>query len=237
MGYVVAYVSIAPTYFWLDMALRLGMVPLLLTSAVAMVVRRRSGPPRFDVREGVGFAVPASRSFDYFVVFEVVLCGLLAGEAIRKWSTRPGLGGAFVVIHYTLASLMSVVTVPLVGLVISVVVVALRARPRVELTPQAVRVREALGSRTVPWEALRPGLPVPGGWLSVTLTVDRRDLVVRRGLVWGRPRIEVAFVRVHPWVLADAIRYYVDHPDRRAAIGTHAEHDRLLADLAQAAVV
>jgi hypothetical protein len=39
------------------------------------------------------------------------------------------------------------------------------------------------------------------------------------------------YVRVHPWFLADAIRYYVAQPARRAAIGTLAEYDRLRADL------
>ena len=37
--------------------------------------------------------------------------------------------------------------------------------------------------------------------------------------------------RMRPDFLADAIRWYVEHPDDRAGIGTAAEHDRLIAAL------
>jgi hypothetical protein len=38
-------------------------------------------------------------------------------------------------------------------------------------------------------------------------------------------------VDVPSWFLADAIRWYVEHPEDRTAIGTHAEHERLIAAL------
>jgi hypothetical protein len=36
---------------------------------------------------------------------------------------------------------------------------------------------------------------------------------------------------VDPRLLAAAIRYYVEHPEHRPAIGTQAEYDRLMAEL------
>lgn len=42
-------------------------------------------------------------------------------------------------------------------------------------------------------------------------------------------------VDVNPWFLADAIRWYVEHPENRPAIGTQEEHTRLLAALGKQA--
>jgi hypothetical protein len=114
-----------------------------------------------------------------------------------------------------------------------VVVAALRGRPYVELTPRAVVLRGAFGRCTVPWEALQSGPPYLGA-RTLPLAVARPDLVVSRGLARGPARVTLANAGISRWLLAGAIRYYVDHPDRRAAIGTPAEHDRLLAELSAA---
>jgi hypothetical protein len=34
--------------------------------------------------------------------------------------------------------------------------------------------------------------------------------------------------RVHAWFIADVIRFYVDHPERRDGIGTTTEYERLV---------
>jgi hypothetical protein len=76
----------------------------------------------------------------------------------------------------------------------------------------------------VPWETLAPGQPGRRELRSkrLILSYARLDLVRRRRLVWS-----LRTDNVHSWLIADAIRYYVDHPEHRAAIGTPAEYDRL----------
>jgi hypothetical protein len=71
------------------------------------------------------------------------------------------------------------------------------------------------------------------------LIATRPGLVRQRGLSLGsgtaeRPCLSLA-MDVHPLFLADAIRWYADHPADRAAIGTQTEHDRLLAALGASA--
>lgn len=98
----------------------------------------------------------------------------------------------------------------------------------VHLRPEGLRWREPTGSVSVPWEAIAPGHPyrpaVRAG--TLTLTYGRPELVRRRGLVLSRRLLRID--NVHAWFIADAIRHYVTHPDRRAAIGTEGEYRRLL---------
>ncbi|RZU74691.1 hypothetical protein EV384_3167 [Micromonospora kangleipakensis] len=41
------------------------------------------------------------------------------------------------------------------------------------------------------------------------------------------PRLTLTWLRVQPWFLADVLRWYVDHPAERAALGTPAGGERL----------
>jgi len=69
---------------------------------------------------------------------------------------------------------------------------------------------------------------------TLTLIVDRPELIVRRGRFRSstrRPWLVVAHLRVRPGFLADAIWFYVGHPERRDAIGARAEYERLLPEL------
>lgn len=218
----------------------LDFVPVLLSvAAVAAFVipvkdalRGCIEPQGFVVREGIGFAAVASRGFDYLVVGQVLMVGLLGSSAIRQWTTTADRPAAFGLIDYGLAISMSVMSVVLGVFVTVLVIAALAGRPRIELTPRAVVLREPLGIRAIPWDALRPGLsPTFGGAGTLALTIDRPEIVVRRGVRGSSSQVALAYARVHPLFLADAIRYYVDRPDRRDDIGTWAGYERLLADL------
>lgn len=98
-------------------------------------------------------------------------------------------------------------------------------RPSVELNRDGVRVRAPFGNLDVPWDGLRPGYPLrPSRHTgTLSLTVAQPKLARRRGI----NLVPLHFLDIHPWFLADAIRYYVAHPEHRAAIGTAEEHDRL----------
>jgi hypothetical protein len=107
----------------------------------------------------------------------------------------------------------------------------------VALTPDGVRWRGPLFRRLVPWQALATGGPPHPGprATKLELVVTQPDLVIQRGWAarFGRRRQPALAlqVAVHPGFLADAIRWYVEHPADRVAIGTQTEHDRLVAEL------
>jgi hypothetical protein len=90
--------------------------------------------------------------------------------------------------------------------------------------------REFFSTRSFPWDALRPGRTQPGRD-ELALAVDHEDRVTRRGLWYRGNVLDLWQLRVHPGFLADAIRFYVDHPERRSAIGAAAEYERLLTEL------
>jgi hypothetical protein len=125
---------------------------------------------------------------------------------------------------------MSVLSIIIGCLTVPVVVVALVRRPRTDLTPTALVIGGALGSRVVPWESLRPAQPVTitNAW-TLSLNVDRPQLITRG--ITGAARITVLRAPVDGHFLAAVIGFYVQHPHRRGAIGTTGEYQRLLADL------
>ncbi|MET8359718.1 hypothetical protein [Micromonospora sp. NPDC005171] len=101
----------------------------------------------------------------------------------------------------------------------------------VRLHPSGVRQTWALGSLTVPWEALLAP-PIPSAtdrrpWLPMRITDPQ--LVRRYGVPRSRRALRTDIV--DPGFLAAVIGHYVTHPEHRAAIGSHAEYERLRAEL------
>jgi hypothetical protein len=223
----------APAY-WLFAVLVSGLPLLALAAHVASVILGRAKPAGFVVREGVGFVVPASRGFGYLVVSDVLMVAFLTGQLTHIWSW-PTRGGTDEAPYRFWAGAASVVLLLLGGLVALLVVTALRGGPQILLTPGAVVQEDWWGNRTIPWDGLRPGRPLRlTRRRTLTLIVDRPDLVVRHGLFRGstkRPWLHLAHLWVHPWFLADAIWFYLDHPHRRDAIGARAEYERLVREL------
>ncbi|MGW2622023.1 hypothetical protein [Micromonospora taraxaci] len=130
----------------------------------------------------------------------------------------------------TLSTFDVVFDVLWVGLTVLVVTWAWRGH-WVRLHPSGVRQTWALGSATVPWEVvLAPQAPSAVGrrsWLRMRIIepqlVRLRGIPPRRGLLRAD--------NVDPGFLAAVIGHYVDHPEHRAAIGSHTEYERLLAEL------
>ncbi|MFF5071386.1 hypothetical protein ACFY2R_09315 [Micromonospora olivasterospora] len=89
--------------------------------------------------------------------------------------------------------------------------------------------------------AWRPGEPAAYGWFvagqvsgnRLRLPLLRPELVRRSGLTgrgpWPFPglSVELGWVRMHPWFLADVLRYYVERPEERPGIGTADGYRRL----------
>ncbi|MEU5961472.1 hypothetical protein ABZ777_09720 [Micromonospora parva] len=101
----------------------------------------------------------------------------------------------------------------------------------VRLHPSGVRQTWPLGSLTVPWEAmLAPQVPPVNNrrpWLPMRITEP--ELVRGRGIPRSRRALRTDVV--DPGFLASAIGHYVAHPEHRAAIGSHAEYERLRVEL------
>ena len=218
--------------FWLFAVLHGGPVLAFLAALVASALLGRARPAGFEVREGVGFVVPASRGFGFLVVGEVAMMASLTGQLIRIWTW----GGAdAAVLRFWAGAVLSVALLVACGLVALLVVTALRGGPRIHLTPSGVVQEDWWANRIIPWEALRLGRPVRHvRGRTLTLSVDRPELIVRRGRFRSstrRPGLVTGHVRVHPGFLADAIWFYVAHPQRRDAIGARAEYERLLPEL------
>lgn len=178
------------------------------------------------------FAVSAIPYFGYLGLFQVLVLANAVVFAVDDWRRPDDWPGGWIMttISISVTALLAVLVVPLVALIWRGI--------RVELSTAGVESWLPWCYRMIPWDALSPGGPLRPNRSAerLKLITVRPDLVVQQGLSlgWGnkkQPGIPVYF-NIHPWFLADAIRWYVEHPEHREAIGTQAEHDRLVSTLA-----
>lgn len=101
--------------------------------------------------------------------------------------------------------------------------------PRCALTPYGLVLR-GMRTRTVPWSLLLPGGPLRPRPREGSLTLLVRGPEPYAGT--RRHAVPLRWLFIDPSFLADAIRWYVDHPEDRVRIGTAAEHERLRGALA-----
>lgn len=218
-----------PSHTWLYFLFGPGVLLLALASvlvATVLAMRRPWGRPALLVRPGEGrLRAMAGPGFSWFVAGEILLLtGVTVPMVDGQLLHRPAASTSYDFLDVGLAVLAAVLIVVLAAAVF-------QGRPRIDLTPSGIEVREPLGRRTVPWTALAPGTPARQPFpRKVVLTVTRPELVQRRGLVRGSaaaPVLDLAWLNVQPWFLADVLRWYVDHPQERAALGTEAGNERL----------
>lgn len=94
-------------------------------------------------------------------------------------------------------------------------------KPRIELTSTALEFHHFLSRQYLGWEELAPGgPPIPGRFQKLAVLVSGP-----RGWV---PTTVPAMVLAERTFVAALIRHYVEHPEHRAAIGSAAEHARLV---------
>ncbi|MFG2166104.1 hypothetical protein [Micromonospora chersina] len=221
LGLLVAGVNAAAVGF----APSLGQVlftPLLLLALAAVVLSVifvGIRPASFVVLpQAPAFATPAPA---WKVLFALGFLGpgsASVGALVR--SAREGM----------VSTLDLVFTISWLALVALLVVEAWRGHD-VQLRPHGIVQRWALGSLTVPWEALAAAQVPPGADRPSRLRMAfaKPPLVRRRGLPWSWNALRTDSVDAR--FLAAAIRHYVGHPEHRAAIGGQAEYRRLLAAL------
>jgi hypothetical protein len=102
-----------------------------------------------------------------------------------------------------------------------------------QLRPEGVRQSHVLGSLMVPWEAVPVGFLGPPTRRPTTLRLAYAEPQLVRRFGFPLSRHAICTDNVDAAFLAAAIQHYVDHPERRVAIGTHDEYQRLLAELAR----
>ncbi|MEU3453637.1 hypothetical protein ABZ671_08545 [Micromonospora sp. NPDC006766] len=214
----------------------LGMTPVLLALLLLVgvglsLLRVWRRPVRLVVVGPGRLRVPAAPAFGWLVAAQVMVFtaaitqfGVVAVDLLRDPDAPEPFGYLLAAGTWLMAALWLL-------LVVAFVVAVFAGRPRMDLTPSGIEQRDLLGRRHIAWEALAPGTPVrePSG-NSLVLMVVRPELVARRGLVWGlatRPWLALSYFSIHPWFLTDVLRWYVDHPQERAGIGTEAGNVRL----------
>ncbi|MEV4618177.1 hypothetical protein AB0J74_05575 [Asanoa sp. NPDC049573] len=199
----------------LDFLLHLGPLLAGVVVTVALVGWRPAGPATFDVQAD-SFVAPTNRRRTIEV--SALLVVLISATALGiDWIASDG--GAVDVALSALPALLAA----------ALLLHSLLIPPTVELRPEGLRIPGRLHRVDVPWEAIRPGTP----W-APRLRTQKLELLIGTGYLVRpprerRPRLDVPIdvLDIHPWFLADAIRYYVAHPEHRAAIGRPAELERL----------
>jgi hypothetical protein len=192
---------------FLDLLLHFGPTVVGLGVLVALIGWHPRGPAAFELAaRRMAFVAPANRRRS----LEVAALTLILGSQAALFVERTADSGS--------AALDIGLSALFVAAVAALLVHAWLVPPELELSPEGVRVASRLRPVTVPWEALHHGTP----W-APRLRTQRLELVTRTGF----HRVPVDVLDIHPWFLADAIRYYVAHPEHRAAIGRGAEHERL----------
>ncbi|NES13383.1 MULTISPECIES: PH domain-containing protein [Micromonospora] len=219
-----------PSPAW-DHALGVAPFPLSLLVLVPVVVSQRGAwrrPARL-VAAGPGRRrVPAAPAYGWFAAGQVLLLGAITSSPASDLFRDPEAPTA---VRWLLPAGTASLAVLWLLLVTAQAVAVFRGRPRIDLTPSGVEIHEPFGRRSIPWAALAPGAPgqqQSGGTLR--LRVVRPDLVERRGLVLSpasAPQVLLGWLPVHPWFLADVLRFYVDHAEERGLLGTPAGDERL----------
>lgn len=177
------------------------------------------------ISEGSLVAPFCTSEYAVMPILGVQLLAQLLGAFTRPhvdmgWSTEQLLGAG-------------VLTGLIAAIVAGYVVGYLRGNHGLVISTAGVQVPKIFGSLLVPWIALDEHTTLPPSRRdAVELVVVDPAQVIRMGPVLRRRVLRIQSSLVNQVFLAEVIRYYVEHPEHRAAIGTAVGYDRLRADLA-----
>ncbi|WP_433726261.1 hypothetical protein ACQP2Y_08940 [Actinoplanes sp. CA-051413] len=209
-------------HLWFPALGRRTFPAMVATTAVLLlmgvVAASWSRPRSFMVQPHVpAFSTPPQPMFAFMGLAFLVLGTGMAADVVRDRASESFLPDQLVELAYPC---------------IAILWVALAWRDSgVQLRPDGLWQRGAMGSLVVPWEASPavPALPPDPDAKTVRLSYGRPDLVRRRGLHLYRNQLRPH--AIDPRFLCAAIRYYNAHPQHRPAIGTQAEYERVLPHL------
>ncbi|MCP2321835.1 hypothetical protein HDA40_000342 [Hamadaea flava] len=225
VGGVVGLMAAVVVVPFAAIALLLPVTVAVLVASLVVLFRDGRGPAAF-VASGRAFEVPARWSVALLPLLWMVLASVQAGRLLR-----PRLGGEWAdqVSPWDTALLATYAVLVGVWLVL-----ALRRRS-VALTPEGITRWGPLGRVEIPWAAVAPAQQaVVSHFLARWLHLAVAPGGVRRlGFVPFADELPLQELEVDSRFLADAIEFYVRHPERRAEIGSPSEHRRLFAELAE----
>lgn len=203
-------VTPARTPVWAATALLLAPIVVLSAAFIAFgIVFRPIHPPPAALRvRGDAFVVPGSPVLLGRLTMGWALLGtvFLEGDASVSPTTRAGINAG-------------------AALVIAGAALPLLRGPRIVVSPDGLNIR-AGGHRVLGWDDL---VRVPAKPLPLTVRGPKLALSIRRP---GRAEpgwllVPLDLLAVEPVFLGSVVEHYVEHPDRRPAIGTAEEYARL----------
>ncbi|NUR74005.1 MAG: hypothetical protein HOU81_24595 [Hamadaea sp.] len=214
------------------LSLPFAAVALVMPAALGLLVVSLVGMfggghrPASFVVSGREFVAPARWWVPALATGWVVFASAQVGRILR-----PRRGGAWADRLY----LEDVVFLGFLAVCLVLLVVLASRRRSVALRPEGVVRWAPTGRVVIPWEAVGQGRGVVvnhylARWLHLAVVPGGAR---RRGLVPFIDELPLQELDVDGRFLADAIEFYVRHPERRAAIGSAEEHRRLFADLAE----
>ena len=212
----------------------LALFAVILTSAMAGAARRRGRLHLRNLRfaeTSRGLAVSVTPSFAVAVTLQWGAVAVLLPTVVTDFGPSVDADPYEARVDWVFTIVMTALVLLTIVLVSRSMAVAWRG-VAIELTPVGVRTSGPLSDRLIPWQALAPGGPARPALTADRLPLDvvRPELIDQRGWEsgWGTrhdPRVNLR-ENIHPWVLADAIRWYVEHPADRDALGTAGAQDR-----------
>lgn len=211
-GYLLVQVWVPPLGQRTFPAMAAASATFLMLGVVASAAAR---PKAFLVHHSVpAFNAPPQPTLLFWALAYFPIATGMVGNVIRDWSSEPFLPDQLLELAFP--ALLAVVTV-----------IAWRDTS-VQLRPDGVWQRGITGWLVVPWDAVPtvPALPPAPTARTVLLKYGRPELVPLHGLHVHRQRLRTD--DIDPRFVCAAIRYYLDHPQHRPAIGTQAEYDRVV---------
>ncbi|MEV6599172.1 hypothetical protein AB0M36_20280 [Actinoplanes sp. NPDC051346] len=211
-GYLVAHVWV-PTLGQRTFPVTAAVPAVFLMLAIVALAGARPKAFRVDPRVPA-FSASAQPTLLFLALAFFPTAIGIAGNVIRDWSSEPFLAEHLLELGYPA--------------VLSMWIVLAWRDTNVRLRPDGVWQRGITGWLVIPWDAVPivPTLPPSPTARTVRLAFGRPELVHRRGLHVYRNCLRTD--DIDPRFLCAAIRYYLAHPQHRTAIGTQAEHDRVL---------
>ncbi|GIH05891.1 hypothetical protein Rhe02_39580 [Rhizocola hellebori] len=220
---------------WVLVVIGLGLAVLVPGSSVLFSDRMKR-PARFEVSPG-GFWLKPVLSPGLGIVAQLIVFGFFLGQWLPQLGDLDNSDPVSAQIDRVGTVLTGTLIAVWTIIIAFSVILAWFGGPALELTPAGIRSRRPFQRLLIPWEALHTGGPLRPGtdvWSTgaLRLSFAQPDLVQCRGLMGAmfrrNPSLALAY-DAHPWLLADTIRWYAEHPEHRAGIGTQEEHDRLIA--------
>lgn len=190
----------------------LATVAVFLVLGIVAAAWRR--PTTFVVQPRVpAFSTPSRTALLFIALAYLTLATGIAGTVFRDWGSERFLIDRFFGLGWLVPALLHVAS-------------AWRDQS-VQLRPDGLWQRGITGWLVVPWDAAPiVSSPPPPRANTVPLMFGRPELVRRHGLHMHGYALRTQ--DIDPRLITAAIHYYAAYPEHRPAIGTRAEHDRLI---------